>query len=169
VGHPFFLIPITVAAVTRSLFWSAVVAASTSVPLLAIIIRNVRRGAWSDVDVSRHDQRSGVYYAGFPLLLVTAILLYLLGASAELMRGIAAGAVMFAAGLAGNRFLKISMHMMFAAFCTVALVRGYPAAAFGAIPFVAAIAWSRHYLSRHTWPEIATGLVIGALCGAAGS
>jgi hypothetical protein len=164
-GHPFLLIPLTIAALTRSLFWTAVIAASTTVPLLAIIVRKVRRGTWSDFDVSRHEQRSGVYHAGIPLLALCALLLYLLGASPEMLRGVAAGALMFLAGLLGNRFLKISMHMMFAAFCTVALARTYPASLFGTLPFLAAIAWSRRYLDRHTWAEIAVGVVIGLACG----
>jgi membrane-associated phospholipid phosphatase len=87
-----------------------------------------------------------------------------------MLRGIAAGAVMFLAGFLGNRFLKISMHMMFAAFCTVALAREIPSSLFATLPFVAALAWSRRHLDRHTWPEIAAGLVIGTLCSlAAGS
>ena len=166
-GHPFLLVPLTVAAVSRSAFWTAVIAASTTLPLLAIIARKVRRGAWSDFDVSRHDQRSGLYYAGLPLLLLTLLILYFLGASAHLMRATFAGAVMFAAGLLGNRFLKISMHMMFASFCAASIVRAYPTAVFAALPFLAALAWSRRHLERHTWTEIAVGLAIGTACGVA--
>ena len=166
-GHPAVLIPLTIAALTRSLFWTTVIAASTTVPMLAIIARKVRRGTWSDFDVSRHEQRSGLYHAGIPLLALCVLLLYLLGASSEMMRGVAAGSVMFLAGLLGNRFLKISMHMMFAAFCTVALARTYPSSLYGTLPFLAAIAWSRRFLDRHTWAEIATGVVIGGVCALA--
>jgi hypothetical protein len=168
-GHPFVLIPLTVAASTRSLFWGAVVAASTTIPLLAIILRNVRSGKWSDVDVSRHDQRSGLYRAGLPLILISGVILYFLGASPAMMRGLAAGAIMFAAGLIGNRWLKISMHMMFAGFCAVALSRSYPSAVTVAAvaAFVAALAWSRWHLKRHTSIEIAVGLAIGLACGLA--
>jgi hypothetical protein len=163
-GHPFLIVPLTIAALTRSLFWTAVIAASTTVPLLVVISRKVRRGAWSDFDVSRHEQRAGLYYAGIPLMLLSAILLYFLDASPALMRGVAAATVMFLAGLLGNRFLKISLHMMVAAFCTVALARTYPWSLLGTIPFLTSIAWSRRYLDRHTWPEIAVGLIIGAVC-----
>jgi len=166
-GHPFLLGPLTIAALTRSLFWAAVLAASTTVPLLVIIARNVRRGAWSDFDVSRHEQRSGLYYAGLPLMALAAVLLYLLDASPALLRGVAAATVMFLAGLLGNRFLKISMHMMVAAFCTVALARTYPWSPLATIPFLAALAWSRRHLDRHTWPEIATGIAIGTACALA--
>jgi hypothetical protein len=170
-GHPFILIPLTVAASTRSLFWGAVIAASTTIPLLAIILRNVRSGRWSDVDVSRHDQRSGLYFAGLPLLLISALILYFLGASPRLMRGLAAGVAMSVIGLIGNRWLKISMHMMFAGFCAVVISRSYPSPATvaAATLVLAALAWSRRHLDRHTWPEIAVGLAIGVACGLAAS
>ncbi len=164
-AHPFFLIPLTVAAATRSLFWTAAVAASTSVPLLAIIVRNVRRGTWSDVDVSRHEQRAGVYYAGIPLLVAATLLLAWLGAGPRLMRGLFAGAAMFLTGLAVNRLLKISMHMMFAGFCGVTIGWHYPSLTPAAATLVASLAWSRRRLNRHTWPEIAAGTTVGTLAG----
>jgi membrane-associated phospholipid phosphatase len=131
-------------------------------PLLAITIRNVRRGAWSDHDVSRREQRSGLYKVLFPLLALSTVALYYLGASPRMMRGLAAAAVMFALGVLGNRFLKISLHMMAAAYCTVTLVHLYPQTAWFLVPFTAAIGWSRRKLERHTWLEIAVGTVIGA-------
>jgi hypothetical protein len=161
-GHPFVLAPLTVAAGTRSLRWAAVLAAGTFLPLLVILLRNVRRGTWSDVDVSRHDQRSGLYYAAAPLLLVSAVLLYFLDASPGLLRALAAVAVMLGVGLLANRFLKVSMHMMTAAFCCVLLARLYPASVFAAVPFVFAIAWSRWKLERHTIAEIVFGTALGA-------
>lgn len=164
-GHPFVLIPLTVGLRTRSVFWTTVIAASPTVPLLAIIARNVRRGRWSDFDVSRHEQRSGLYHAGLPLMALTILILYFLGAHPRLLRATVAGALMFAAGLFGNRWLKISMHMMSAAFCAVLLIRVWPWTAFIAVPLVAAIAWSRRWLQRHTPAEIAVGTVVGIAAG----
>jgi len=164
-GHPFILIPLTVAAASGSLFWGAVIAACTTIPLLLVIVRNVRSGKWSDVDVSRHDQRSGLYRAGLPLILACGVVLYFLGASPGMMRGLAAAAVIFAAGLIGNRWLKISMHMMFGGFCAVAISRSYPYALLPSLAFLALLAWSRWHLKRHTWTEIAVGTVIGLVCG----
>lgn len=164
-GHPFLLVPLTVAALTRSLFWSAIIAASTVVPLLAIIARNVRRGRWSDFDVSRHEQRSGLYHYGLPLIAVCFALLWYLGAHPRLLRGVGAGGVMFAAALLGNRYLKISMHMMSAAFCAVMLTYIYPAFLVPIVAFTAAIAWSRRKLDRHTWSEILVGTLFGAITG----
>ena len=164
-AHPLVLSPITVALATRNLRWTAIIAATLFLPLVAVIARNVRRGAWSDFDVSRHDQRSGLYWAAIPLLVIAALVFWRIGASERFMRALLAVAFLFAAGLIGNRFLKISMHMMFGAFCAVILARVYPWSLVVMIPIVAALAWSRRYLERHTSVEIAVGLLLGAAAG----
>ena len=126
-----------------------------------IVLRNVRRGVWSDHDVSRHEQRGGLYRVLLPLFAVTALVLYFMGAGPGMMRGFAARAVMLLLGALGNRFLKISMHMMAAAFCGITIARLYPTAAFAIVPLVAALAWSRRKLERHTWAEVFVGLAMG--------
>jgi hypothetical protein len=129
-GHPFILIPLMIAAATGNRVWTAVVAACTILPMFAITVRNVRRGTWSDHDVSRPDERGGLYRVAFPLVALSAVVLYFLGAGPQMMRGFAAAAVMLALGLLGSRWLKISMHMM-AAFCgVIMLARIYPTSAF---------------------------------------
>ena len=161
-GHPFVLIPLMVAVATGNWVWTAIVGAVTILPMLVITLRNVRHGVWADHDVSRREQRGGLYRAIFPLFALCALLLWLMDAGPQLLRGFAAAAVMLATGLLGNRFLKISLHMMAAAFCAVTIVRLYPNTVYALVPFVAAIAWSRHKLERHTWTEIVVGVAIGA-------
>lgn len=161
-GHPFILVPLMIAASTRNWVWTAAVSAGMVLPLLVITLRNVRRGLWSDPDVSRKDQRSGLYRAGLPLLAVTALILYLLDAGPRMMRGIAAAAVMLLLGVLGNRWLKISLHLMIAAYCAVIIGDLYPRTIWATVPLLAALAWSRSKLDRHTWAEVAVGAVIGA-------
>jgi hypothetical protein len=164
-GHPFVLVPLTVAAATRNWIWTSVVAAGTILPLLVITLRNVRRGVWSDPDVSRREQRGGLYRAAFPLLALSCLMLWLLGAGPRMMRGFGGAAAMLALGLLGNRFLKISLHLMAAAYCSVTIAWLYPDTLYAILPFLAALAWSRHKLQRHTWAEIAVGLAIGTGSG----
>ena len=161
-GHPFILIPLMIAILTRNWVWTAIVAAVTILPLFFIVLRNVRRGVWSDHDVSRREQRGGLYRVALPLVVASAVLLYFLDAGPGMMRGFAAVAVMLLVGALGNRFLKISMHMMAAAFCGVTIAWIHPVTTLVIVPFVAAIAWSRRKLDRHTWAEVAVGLAIGA-------
>ncbi len=164
-GHPFVLIPLMVAAVTRNWKWTAIVAAGTILPLFVITLRNVRRGVWSDHDVSRREQRGGLYRVALPLVALSALLLWLMDAGPRMMRGFSAAAMMLVAGLLGSRFLKISLHMMVAAYCGVTIAGLYPTTTYAIIPFVAALAWSRWKLDRHTWAEIFVGLAIGIAAG----
>ncbi|HET8798351.1 MAG TPA: hypothetical protein VFO89_11725 [Thermoanaerobaculia bacterium] len=165
-GHPLAVIPLTIAATTRNWLWTALVAATTTLPLVLLISRNVRRGRWSDFDVSRRDQRLGLYRAGIPLLLLAAALLLLAGASPRMLRALLAAALLLASGALGHRFLKISMHMMFAAFCAVILVRFHPATAAAVVAFLLLVGWSRLHLGRHTRTEVAVGTLLGVAAGA---
>jgi hypothetical protein len=164
-GHPLLLVPLTVAVTTRNWRPTAIIAATTVLPLVLVLLRRVRRGTWSDFDVSRRDQRAGLYHVGFAVLALTAVALYLLGTSAAMLRGVAAAAVMFGLGLAGNRFLKISLHLMLATYCAVVVTRIYPATLLPVIPFLFALAWSRHHLGHHTPAELLTGTIIGLGAG----
>jgi hypothetical protein len=164
-AHPFVLTPITVALATGNWRWTAIIGATMILPLSIVILRNVRRGAWSDFDVSRREQRSGLYWIAIPLLAVAAVVLKMQGAPASFQRGLLAVAFLFAAGLAGNRFLKISMHMMFGAYCGVILARAFPWSPAMMVPLLAALAWSRWRLERHTPLEIATGTLLGIGAG----
>ncbi|HEV7768102.1 MAG TPA: hypothetical protein VGQ76_24075 [Thermoanaerobaculia bacterium] len=154
-----------VAAATRNWMWTSIVAAGTILPLFFIVARNVRRGVWSDHDVSRRDQRGGLYRVAFPLVAVSAFVLWMMDAGSEMMRGIIAAVAMLALGILGNRFLKISMHMMTAAYCGVVIAWLYPMTTFAIVPFVLAVAWSRWKLERHTIAEIVVGIAIGTAAG----
>ncbi len=163
--HPFVVAPITVGLATGNWRWAAILAATMVLPLAVVLIRRTRRGAWSDFDVSRREQRPGLYYAAIPLLGIAVFVFWRIGASPRFLKSFIAVACLFAAGLLGNRFLKISMHMMFGAFCLVAIARFYPASLFLTVPLIAALAWSRWRLERHTPAEIAVGLLLGLSAG----
>ena len=164
-AHPFLLIPLTVALVTRSVRWTAIIAATTTVPLTLLILRNVRSGRFGDFDVSNPAERPGLYRIGFPLLALVAVVMFLLDAPGPFLRSTAALAVVFAIGLGANRWLKTSLHMIFAAFCALLIVRTYPAWWLVPAVVVLAVGWSRWRLTRHTVPEIAVGLVLGLAAG----
>lgn len=164
--HPFVLGPLTAALATRNLRWTAAIAGTTVIPLILLLLRRTRAGTWSDFDVSRRSERPGLYFAAIPLLAVAAALVAWLGAPPWFLRSFLAIAFLFAAGLIGNRFLKISLHMMFGAFFTVVVGRLHPVSLFATPLLLAALAWSRWRLERHTPAEIAVGLALGAAAGA---
>lgn len=161
-AHPLVLSPLTVALASRDLRWAATVAAWTMLPIVAVILWNVRRGVWSDFDVSRREQRSGLYWYAIPLLLGAYLFL---PAQPEFRRSMLALIAVLLVAFALSRFQKTSLHLMFAAFCTVVLWQVYPWSLFAMVIVLAALAWSRWYLRHHTPLELVTGTLLGLAAG----
>jgi hypothetical protein len=163
--HPLLLIPVTILLLTRDLRVSGLIAAVTFLPLLAITLRNVRRGTWSNFDVSDRVQRGGLYRAGVPLTLLGAAVLYLTGAPASMVRGALIAVAMMLSALVLSPFLKTSLHMLFASWSGILIIRTFPLAAPLVLLTLLVLGWSRLRLSRHTPAELIAGAVIGVAGG----
>ncbi|HEX6083456.1 MAG TPA: hypothetical protein VF266_02960 [Thermoanaerobaculia bacterium] len=158
-AHPLVLSPLTVALASRNWRWTLIIAASTIIPISAVILWNMRRGVWSDFDVSRRDQRSGLYWVAIPIFIATAFLV------PAFTRSMLALACALAIALALSRFQKTSLHLLFASFCAVILWKAYPWTLLVMALVLAALAWSRWFLKHHTPVEIATGTLLGIAAG----
>jgi membrane-associated phospholipid phosphatase len=164
-------LPLTVAILAArrfggrgGLFLGASVALATVVPVMALVVRGVRRAAYTDYDVSDRSQRAGFYLALVVVLpLGTAALWFL---EPALRGGIVAGWSLILASMAANRFVKSSLHVGFAAYCAVLLVGAWWTVPFAALA-VAAVAWSRLVLRRHTPVEVALGALLGTAAAVA--
>jgi membrane-associated phospholipid phosphatase len=174
IAHPFVMVGVMVGAAvaTRHSAGEAlrsvlIVAAFTIVPLLALMVRQVRAGAWKNADASNLSERPILYTVGG--LGSIALLVYLLVAQPQshLLRGAAGFVMMFAVCAAVTRWIKVSLHVAFAALAaTTLLLIGSPAG-WVLLPIVPALAWSRLALQRHRPVEVAVGAVIGVLAGVA--
>ena len=163
--HPFIIVPLTVLILTDARS-SAVIALMTAVPLLVLIARNVRRGSWTNFDVSVRTQRAGLYWPAIALTALAAVVLYQMEASPRLVRGTVAGVVLLAISMLINRWLKVSLHMMLGAFCAVIVGWRYDQLTIPLALAFALLAWSRLELKRHTWTEVFVGAVLGCITGA---
>ena len=161
-AHPFVLSPLTAALAIRNLRWTLILVASTVLPLAAVLLWKVRRGVWSDYDVSRREQRSGLYWIAIPMFAAAAFLAPLPPWFRRSMLSLVCALVI---GLLLDRWLKTSLHLMMAAFCAVILWRVFPWSAVAMALVLAALAWSRWILKRHTVPEIITGTILGLAAG----
>jgi apolipoprotein N-acyltransferase len=131
------------------------------------MVRQVRAGAWKNVDASNISERPSLYAVGG--LGSIALLVYLLLAqpTSFLIRGSAGFLMMFAVCALATRWIKVSLHMAFAALAaTTLLLIGSPAG-WVLLPLVPALAWSRLALQRHRPVEVVLGAVIGILTGIA--
>ncbi|MHB0971923.1 MAG: hypothetical protein ACYC7A_21570 [Thermoanaerobaculia bacterium] len=175
IGHPFVMI---VGLLTYSLLRKlpalralpivATVVALTVVPLAVMILRKVRRGEWSDGDVSLQRQRGPLYAVAISLSVVAIGVL----AAARLSTPIVLGAVtvfaMLAAAYVINRWIKVSLHLTFATFTAIAIGATWPAlGASLAVILIPALIWSRTTLGRHSSHEVSLGLLLGGISGAA--
>ena len=132
-------------------------------PTAWMLIRGVRSGRWSDADVSVRAERSRFYPPAILLSIGGIVALLVLRAPGFILQGalITLGLLLIAALI--NRFLKISLHSMFAFYCAVILLRiNFPIGAV-ALGLAMLVAWSRVYLRRHALPDVVAGIVLGVL------
>ena len=163
------MLPLTVAALMArrfggraGLLFGAAVALATVVPVIALVVRGVRRSAYTDYDVSDRGQRSGFYRALFVVLPIGSAALWVL--EPALRPGIVATWALILTSMGANHFVKSSLHVGFAAYCAT-LAPLSPWTAPLAVAAVGAVAWSRLALRRHTRLEIAVGAALGVAAG----
>jgi membrane-associated phospholipid phosphatase len=170
-GHPFILIPALVAAVTvrrlppeRVALIVGIVVLVSVVPMLLLIARQVRSGAWTNYDVSVREQRVGMYPAAFAIATATVLVLAWTGTPPSILQGVLATLLLIGIAWLVNLRLKISLHTAFAVFTALALWPSRGLAA-GGLVLALAIAWSRLEMGRHTLPEVIGGALLGAAVG----
>jgi membrane-associated phospholipid phosphatase len=174
VFHPFVMIGVMVgaAAASRQTAGEAVrsvgvVAVFTIVPLAVLMWRRVRRGEWENADASNRTERPILYLVGG--LAVIALLAYLLVVRPQpfMVRGVVATLGMFAVCGVATRWMKVSLHMAFAALAATTLALMRVPLGYVLLAMLPAIMWSRLALGRHTPLEVVLGTIIGAGTGTA--
>ena len=142
-----------------------IVAGFTIVPLVVLMVRQVRAGAWKNADASNLSERPVLYTVGGVGSLALLVYLLLAQPQSYLIRGAAGFAMMFAVCALATRWIKVSLHMAFAALAaTTLLLIGSPAG-WVLLPVVPALGWSRLALRRHRPVEVVLGAVIGIAAG----
>jgi hypothetical protein len=172
VAHPFVLAAVFVIAVGLRLGTSAdairgllLIAVVAILPVGALMVRQVRRGSWANVDASNREERPVLFLVGACALTVLAAFAWVFRPASFLSRGAIAVLLMLAVCAVINPWLKVSLHMAFAALVMTTLVLLRSPAGWVLVPLVPALAWSRLALGRHRWPEVVAGFVIGGLAG----
>lgn len=174
IGHPLVFVTATVAIVVTTQLASRMAFAILAVLLLSVIgptavllILGVRSGRWRDADVSVHEERRHFYPVAIPLSALGTLMTWWIGAPNYILRGgIVTLSLLIIAALVNYRS-KISLHTLFAAFCTAVLFRLSPIYGSAAFLLAALIFWSRLFLARHTLTETISGLILGAAGGIA--
>jgi membrane-associated phospholipid phosphatase len=169
-GHPFVFPPIVALLVGAFLFGPfdsikglVTVILCCLLPASLFILRKVRIGEWTDLDVSARKDRPQLFLVSFAFLLLTVLVLSVTGQSIIYARGCLAAIILVVGGWFLNRWLKPSMHAGFAMLTASSLWLVNAQLSLVAMLFAVAVGWSRVELRRHTWLEVGVGLVLGLL------
>ena len=172
VGHPLTFVTVTVGVVVttqlargRAFLILAALVMSFIAPTALLLFFGVRSGRWRDADVSVREERKRFYPVAIPLSAIGTAIMWWIGAPRYILRGgIVTLSLLTIAAIINLRF-KISLHTLFASFCTAVLFRVSAVDGIAASALTALVFWSRLFLSRHTVLEMAGGLVFGITGG----
>jgi membrane-associated phospholipid phosphatase len=174
--HPFTIAPVVYWLVMflsdvpalESLQWTALSFVVVIAPLVAALIYNVRRGRYSDMDVSIREHRYGLYALAILCFLILIALLNLLDAPRIALGCLYAASCAILAGALINRFLtKISLHSVTMAGGAAILFFVAPGAGIALTLATLLVGWARIYLNQHTPGQVLLGWLTAALCVAA--
>ena len=145
-----------------ALAWT-VVAAVIILLLLLVVYYFVRKGKFSDLDVSTQQQRPLLFLLDFIFAAIYLSTLYILHAPRALFLGNIAVFLAVAVLVIINKFIKASVHMaILSGALTLFVFLGGAVYLWGFI-LIPILAWARLTTKRHTLNEVITGTVLGVL------
>lgn len=168
IGHPlvFVTVSVCIVAVSRlapreALSILLILFFSLILPMGLLLFGGVRSGHWSDPDISVRTERKRFYPVAIPFSAIGVFILWSLRAPHFVLRGALITFALLAVAAVVNLRTKLSLHALFAFYCSVILFRINPA--FGGVAFALSFAlfWSRLYLQRHDLVEMLTGTLLG--------
>jgi len=172
VGHPLVFVTISVGIVLATQLASGRAIGLIGALFLAVIaptgvllFLGVRSGRWGDADVSVREERKRFYPIAIPLSAFGTIVMWLANAPRYILRGGMITLLLLITAAITNQWLKISLHTLFATYCTVILFRVNFFYGSGALVLAALVFWSRLFLSRHTMAENISGVALGVIGG----
>ncbi len=134
-------------------------------PIALLMVRQVRRGSWDNVDASNRAERPLLFTVGIAGLAVLLGIVAFLQPGSFLIRGTAGVMMMLALCAVATHWIKVSLHMAFCALAATTLVFLHSAAGWMLLPLLPLLAWSRLSLGRHSVAEVVAGTGIGAAFG----
>lgn len=168
IGHPLVFVTISVAIVVITQLSSrvalpilATLLISVIVPTAILLVAGVRSGRWQDADVSVHEERKRFYPWAIAISTLGTLATWVIRAPSFILRGGLVTLALFVVAGAINYRLKISLHALFASYCTVILFRIGIGCGIIALLLAILVFWSRIFLGRHTLAEMVAGCGLG--------
>lgn len=171
-GHPLVFVTVSVGIVLatqlasrRAIGLIGALFLAVIAPTGVLLFLGVRSGRWRDADVSVREERKRFYPIAIPLSALGTIVMWLANAPRYILRGGVISLLLLVAAAITNHWSKISLHTLFATYCTVILFRVNQFYGSAALILAALVFWSRLFLSRHTISENIGGAALGAIGG----
>jgi hypothetical protein len=92
-------------------------------PTGLLLFIGVRAGRWGDADVSVREERRRFYQTAIPLSACGTIVMWLANAPRHILRGGVVTLLLLISAAIINHWSKISLHFLFATYCTIILFR----------------------------------------------
>ncbi len=145
---------------SRALLWCLVTIGGTSVLPLLFIWWGVRRGTFSDHNISKREQRFVPMLFSLVCILLTLALLTYLRVSRELIATIVSVIITCLIALIVTRFWKISLHLVGVAGMVTVFILLFGPQWLLLCPLVILVGWARWQAGAHTiWQAVAGTLL----------
>ena len=172
VGHPFLTVPVFVIFLLLSIesprqaaYLSLLIIGGIFVPIGIRTLWGVRKGTYTNLDVSDQGQRQKWFIATTLLLLVVTVIIWLTNQDRTLRLAVTCALVLLVTAQVVNTRVKASMHLAFHVFLGFLILHFNVIAGIVFLMFAPLLAWSRIHLKRHVWKEIIVGVILGAVLG----
>ena len=172
VGHPFLTVPLfavflifSIESTQRAIYLSLLIVGGIFLPIGLKTLRGVRKGTYTNLDVSDQTQRQKWFVATTFLLLLVTIIVWVTNQDWTLRLAMACALALLVIAQLVNRQIKASMHLAFHAFLGFLILSLNTVAGICFLLFALPLAWSRIHLGRHIWKEVVVGMALGTLLG----
>lgn len=173
-GHPFLTVPVfvvfllfSIESARQATYLSLLIIGGIFVPIGITTLRGVRKGRYTNLDVSDQAQRQKWFITTTLLLFVVTLIIWLTNQDRTLRLAVTCALVLLVMAQVVNTRVKASMHLAFHVFLGFLILHFNGIAGIAFLLFAPLLAWSRIHLKRHVWKEIVVGVILGAVLGAA--
>lgn len=174
VGHPFLTVPLfavfllfSIESTQRAIYLSLLIVGGIFLPIGLKTLRGVRKGTYTNLDVSDQAQRQKWFVATTFLLLLVTVIVWATNQDWTIRLAMACALVLLVIAQLVNRRIKASMHLAFHAFLGFLILSLNWIAGVCVLLFALPLAWSRIHLGRHIWKEVVVGMALGTVLGIA--
>lgn len=172
IGHPLLTVAAYVCffcfyhySLQKAAYLSVLIIGLVVIPIIARNWFKVRRGQYSNFDVSNRQQRNSFYPPVLILLVFLAFVLYFMNQDNVLLFGVFIFLLLMVVLAIGNRWVKISLHASINFFIATLLLPYGKTMASLALLFSLLVSLSRIVLGRHHWSEVLAGSCLGLSFG----